>query len=415
MTVSDQLLPASFRGFPFLLVDESANSGRKVVVHEYPNADKRNVEDLGLSPRVFKLSAIIHGDINKRFDFEKILRKPGTGELVHPVYGSVTVKSGAYTVASNQESIGEFNFKLTFYITSDIAAPEERELDTSKVTVLAKKVGDDAGDVFVGEYKTPSTAKSLTSASDRLNNVFDTIQQKITKVINPVTDAVADFNKKREEFRRNIVTIAQNANRIRETIDSVRLSIANFANTPADLLAFWNDLTDFGTDPDPRTGDPVPTSPELPQNTDERLEISNNLSLIDEYVRTFSVAGSVEAVSYKASEEDITDVEILEATSRIDNRINITLNQQVDDRITDFIAQDQTVRETVYQLVSTYKNVVSANEANIWKTRQEETELTSLALMTHRFYGSIDNIGILEKLNNLKNTSAIRDEATLVS
>ena len=59
MALLDQLSPASYKGAPFLVNRVSTSGGRKTVQHDFPNSNIQVIEDLGLSPREYRISAII--------------------------------------------------------------------------------------------------------------------------------------------------------------------------------------------------------------------------------------------------------------------------------------------------------------------------------------------------------------------
>lgn len=61
MALLDILYVATFRGIQFLIKDGSTTGGRKNVTHEYPNSDKRYVEDLGLFQKVFTINGTVTG------------------------------------------------------------------------------------------------------------------------------------------------------------------------------------------------------------------------------------------------------------------------------------------------------------------------------------------------------------------
>lgn len=88
-----QLKPASYKGVPFLWREQGGKVGRRTAEHEYPQRDKPYVEDLGRMIRPLTFSALLIGDdwqsqLNKLLG---VLEEPGSGELVHPLFGTLTV------------------------------------------------------------------------------------------------------------------------------------------------------------------------------------------------------------------------------------------------------------------------------------------------------------------------------------
>lgn len=92
-TFWEQLRPASYRGVPFAVLGGQARFGRRNAVHEYPFRDDVWVEDLGRATRRISLTAFLVGDdvIAQRERLIAACEKPGTGELIHPTLGRLTV------------------------------------------------------------------------------------------------------------------------------------------------------------------------------------------------------------------------------------------------------------------------------------------------------------------------------------
>ncbi|WP_186821315.1 DNA circularization N-terminal domain-containing protein, partial [Candidatus Erwinia dacicola] len=87
----DLLMPASFRGVEFDCLFTRDTLAKDTVTYAYPYRDGEEVEDQGLKAVNFRLQAIFWGN---RYQTElkaflNALKTAGTGELVHPVYGSV--------------------------------------------------------------------------------------------------------------------------------------------------------------------------------------------------------------------------------------------------------------------------------------------------------------------------------------
>ncbi|MCL1618331.1 DNA circularization protein [Ralstonia pseudosolanacearum] len=94
MAWKDNLLPASFRGVAFEVIETEDVLQRAVVEHEYAYVDGADTEDLGEKARPLSIQAIFWGD-DYEFrlrDFIKVLQEPGDGELVHPVFGTRQVQ-----------------------------------------------------------------------------------------------------------------------------------------------------------------------------------------------------------------------------------------------------------------------------------------------------------------------------------
>ena len=94
------LRPASFRNIPFFIDTSAFTTGRRIVLHEYPDRALGFPEDLGKIPRSFKLDCHIIGDdyFEQKEALINAFETQGTGELVHPYYGTVIVQTGTVTI-----------------------------------------------------------------------------------------------------------------------------------------------------------------------------------------------------------------------------------------------------------------------------------------------------------------------------
>lgn len=91
MSWKDLLQDASFRGVVFDCVRTRDSAKRGLAEHEYPYIDGADVEDLGRRARRISMTAVFWGDDyeSKLQAFLKALDQPGSGELIHPVFGSI--------------------------------------------------------------------------------------------------------------------------------------------------------------------------------------------------------------------------------------------------------------------------------------------------------------------------------------
>jgi prophage DNA circulation protein len=83
----------SFRGIEFYVNSVESNVGRRTVVHEFPGRDLPMVEDMGLLARRFSLDCYVLGDdyFERRDELIKEFELGGTGPLIHPYWGNMTV------------------------------------------------------------------------------------------------------------------------------------------------------------------------------------------------------------------------------------------------------------------------------------------------------------------------------------
>ncbi len=89
----DQLQPASWRGLPFAVKASEYPRGRRFALHEYPYRDLPWAEDTGRATRAVAFSGFVVGD-DCYAQAQALLdaaEQPGSGTLVHPSLGELTV------------------------------------------------------------------------------------------------------------------------------------------------------------------------------------------------------------------------------------------------------------------------------------------------------------------------------------
>ncbi|HFQ7487436.1 DNA circularization N-terminal domain-containing protein, partial [Klebsiella quasipneumoniae subsp. quasipneumoniae] len=91
MAWETDLQDASFRGVAFDIITTRDSVQRDIAQHEYPYRNGANIDDLGGKPRSLQCQAVFFGD-----DYESRLQAfiaaldvRGSGELIHPVFGSM--------------------------------------------------------------------------------------------------------------------------------------------------------------------------------------------------------------------------------------------------------------------------------------------------------------------------------------
>lgn len=93
MSWAQTLLDASFRGTALQVLGENLQAHRATAEHGTPFSDGDTVVDLGRGARQFAIQAVVFG-VNYEIELQNILLAvdtAGPGELIHPIYGSLSV------------------------------------------------------------------------------------------------------------------------------------------------------------------------------------------------------------------------------------------------------------------------------------------------------------------------------------
>lgn len=157
MSYWDELQPASFRGVSFSVQIGSATFGRRLALHEYPYRDKPWPEDLGRRPRRFRVYGFLVGDdvIAQRGAMVAAAETKGTGTLVHPTYGALTVSVETFEVRERWDQGRVFELEFEFIEGGLRIFPAAANATGSQVTTAAAAADSACGGDFVTATVTP--------------------------------------------------------------------------------------------------------------------------------------------------------------------------------------------------------------------------------------------------------------------
>lgn len=163
-----ELMPASFRGVGFLMPKGTADEGRHAVVHNYPDAAFRYVEDNGLIPPDFKVHAIVQGDdcIGVLNRLRAALNRPGPGTLMHPIYGRQIVQVvGPYHVKHDDKHAGVIFVDIHFSVTGPPYFPAVLTGIAAVIPGLASDALTGLAGIFSAVWAVPQAFAAATGAA----------------------------------------------------------------------------------------------------------------------------------------------------------------------------------------------------------------------------------------------------------
>lgn len=390
MSIADRYQQASFRGVPFFIRSESENRGPKVVRHEYPDSDFRFVENLGKSPPVYSFSAFVHGDdvVEQSLKLMKALDQSGIGILVHPIYGRQEVKSEPYTRSSSENAFGEIEFSLTFSTSKEnisltIAAPT-----SANVSNLASTTRALAGAAM--------KATLIINKAKRALETSQRVAQQVMKIVNGEVKSLADLDPVAlSVFDRALGTSLIDVYKTAITAEDFANTMTNFydsviaVNPPAKMLGLWSNLLDYETD-------------RIPGETDTAIRIAEeqNTLVLNNHTRVNALINYYEAIAFSSFN---TDEEILNINESIANSFDSIFGDN-----TNPLAGDYDLRQSVLEMKTALGDVLDLASENVFKIITINPGETTLALLSYRLYGSLDNLDILTQLNPTINPSNIR-------
>lgn len=284
------LRPASFRGVPFFTESTAGEVGRRNSVHEYPLRDIPYVEDLGRKGRGFTLEAYVIGPdyMVARDALIAALEQPGSGQLMHPYRGMLTVALIAPArISESANKGGMARFSLTFMETGNNAQPAVRP-DTP---ALVGKAADAANAALNANF-----GKTFNVAG-----LADFVATNATSVVNAALNAitqVANFGQagSLSELLNSASTISSSLSMLMRTpqmlADAIQGQISGLAGLVQDPRAAYRDVQSFFGD----SATPIPV-PYVPVTTPSRIQQSINQTAVVDLVRRTAIVEAARASS----------------------------------------------------------------------------------------------------------------------
>lgn len=218
MTWREEFRQPSFRGVPFKFRSHDASGGRRVSVDEFPRGEEPRTEDMGGSPRTYRLDAHILGPdyLTRARALEEALEQKGPGRLIHPFLGALWVHCVRWRRAEDSKDGGIVVFSLAFIEASDGG--------------VGLTVGDDAIARVDEAAEAAKDASEETIAGD-LQSTGN--PEYVRSPIREASAAIANRLKKLESFSDRAEDAAQQASEISELLNVS----ADLLTAPADLAS----------------------------------------------------------------------------------------------------------------------------------------------------------------------------------
>ena len=411
LTLVERLLPASFRGVQFLVPEEEVIRGQKVAIHEYPNSDKRFAEPLGKIPSTINLTGIIDGFIatdddaetfkdrgsfvEARFELERVLEESGVGELVHPFYGTVQVQAGEFTVRSNQRRVGEFVFRMIFYASEDVE-PNPLPATENTASFLADAARAGVDNALLDSYENTIDSNAIQGAVDTVLGALDSVNNAIDSVVNPIESALAATNTAITQFRNGVYNIVQTAQSLKNSLTNTYNNLVQLTLDPDTLADAWDELIDFGGEPDTDT------------DTVRRANKANNQRMIYEHTRITGLVGAFEAAAH-TSFNTVDDLQ--DRITFLDEKYSEIFETDENG----ILSLDQSLRNAFLNLRANVKTALDDQTSKIWRITEVDPGKISMTLLSYRYYGTLDTVDTLVELNPEVDVAFINETIKVVA
>lgn len=189
----DSLRPASFRGVEFYVITSEGLAGRRVHMHEYPFRDDPWAEDLGRRARQINVKGFLVGDdVADQLDaFNSAAEEEGSGELVHPLRGTMTVTLLALTSSDAWDEGRVVKLELQFVETGERLFPGALFDGGGQVASAASAAEAATGAAAQGGILSTlrSGASTVTSAISGVQGIVRTAQSYVGSALRVVSSA----------------------------------------------------------------------------------------------------------------------------------------------------------------------------------------------------------------------------------
>lgn len=399
MSLFDDLQPGSYKGVPFLISTSSISGGRKDVLHSFPNSEKQTIEDLGLNPRVYNVTAFINANtknenyLQKRDFFLSILEQSEPGTLIHPLYGRIdNVVARSFTLNENFTELGQGKISIVFGVTDDFGVPFRSQntlslIESSNNNYFAALNIDVAKNFNVN-------IKNLNSFQDSietLNNVV-TDFQKNTDFIQASSDKIDTYTKQLNDFSSNVTSLVSSPQNLADSINNLFIAVGNLYPS---VDASVNVLTGFFDFNDNKTNRIENTTSRIERNKNDNIIKASmqNLSLSMAYLNTAQIKF-----------DTVTDIQIRSDALETQFRKVISLS----------ILENET-QDKIHILRDAYQLFIDEQKLNARQLITVNTNLTSARLLSYQYYADSTQGERLADLNNIDDVTFIEGNVTILT
>lgn len=391
--ILNETLPASYAGVSFLTIRSSIDGGRKDALKEFVNSNLQNIEDLGLRPRTFNMTAVINVDRNgdnyfsRRDNFLRVLEKGGTDVLIHPLYGRIeNIVVRSYTLTEDFATLGQASFSIVFAISDTTGTPIASG-DTLSVVDSSVNTALAAVNTYVSNTFSVSTGfpANFTNAVNKANDIANAFETNTT-FFQVAANSINEFSSELVEFQSNITSLVSSPNALVNSISRLFTTVNGLYDSTSSTFEVVERFFDFG-DEDEETP--------IQQTTAGRVERARNQNLLNNLVRSNALL-----LNYgNASQTTFTTVTEVESVSQ-------TLEEQYQKVITqaDF---DRATLDTISQARVEVQQFFDQQQLNASQIVDVSTVTLPARAIAYQYYGNSTRGFNIASLNEDANVSFI--------
>lgn len=403
------LQPASFRGIPFKFIAHKEKGGRKSVVFEYPNEDRRFVQDLGKYQRIFDMDCYINSQdvdyLALRQLFVNALTREGSGILIHPYLGALTVFAKPYDLSEGIDEFGYATFRVQFFETGNAVFPALS--DFSKATIVSTFINylQSSKQDFDGSWKvSTNNFNNLSYATDTLlpavNNTFSALPGNAPS---GTATQKSEFEKSLQSFNDNAVVNSLDSSLLSTSLQDLFDKAGNLSSDLDERIAVIQSIFNFNS-ADPITDSKTTIEDEREKNRKTINQYINSSALYYDYIFTVSKIFDTEDQIEEKSQQLTNQFGVV----ILNNLFINTQGEKFEILSTDTISVIEDARTQTH-------NYLNSQDVDNKRIFDLNISRTSLLPFTFRYYGNLDLLETLYDLNNINNAGNISGNFKLIS
>lgn len=429
MSWVDSMLDASFRGVRLDVINTRDTWSHDLAQHEYPYLDGADIQDMGRKPRNIRLSALFWGDDydSRLQSFIAALDKPGAGELIHPVYGSIpNMQAIECQINHDAENVDYCTVELVFLETKTGNPFFSQDYPTAQADVIFNQIQSllDAEQALMEDALGPLRdvkklmAKSKALATTALNMLL-IFRSEITGFVGNTTDFAKYPGAFMNDLKSAVSLTSQNAT----SSGSAGLSVTSGVSQTQVTLSDWGEshrqLTAIANLPAALVSGAKPAPIALPAGITER-DIGELISMTAAVVAGELAQNAADIFSDETLNHLLAPPEIERIANDTRHFIQATIDQHRDqyaDATQEVSSSPTTVGIAWQPVVQGLKEIALAVQqlaANMITTRppliqRQVDSVGNLHLVAHRWYGDYRRASELQRLNpQLRNPNNLK-------
>lgn len=325
-------LPGSYNGVNFFIDVSEHATGKRSILHEFPDRNRPVAEDLGKRASTFKLTMHLMGEnvFAQRDTLLTELNRNGRGELNHPYYGRLLVMVQNVSVREDN-TVGRFiSVEATFVEAGELLFPTTGDDPIDFLDSVLVGAQNAVNEVFSGFYAVAGFPQGVFDTARQAANAALDLVEIATQPLQKAEAAIDEIFFDLQEIRSNIDSIVATpgdlANRLSTLIGRFSLGGSEdrslLSASDADIA---DEAIDGLTNADFGSGDILTPTPSAEQ---EKLNVEQIEKLVQRraIIEKARVAPNREFVSAQDAEAEQDKITLL-----IDNQLDLMADGSEDE------------------------------------------------------------------------------------